>query len=54
MADDMTEAEQFMADKERWGLSQSDMAVVRLVRLVKAARARLVDLEARVRALEGK
>jgi hypothetical protein len=61
VADDMTEAEQFMADKERWGLSQADMAVVRLVRLVKLARADLVDakaaivdLRARVRALETK
>lgn len=48
----MSEAEEQIAAQERWGLTLTDMAVVRLVRLVKVARGRLVDLEARVRALE--
>jgi hypothetical protein len=54
MADDMSEAEEHIAEQERWGMSRSDLALVRLVRLVKLARNKLVDLEARVRALEGK
>lgn len=50
----MTEAEEHMAEQERWGLSRSDMVLLRLVRLVKTARARILALEDRVSRLEGK
>lgn len=52
MADDMTEAEDHMAEQERWGLTRTNLVVQRLVRLMKVARGRVVDLEARVKALE--
>jgi hypothetical protein len=52
--DDMQEAEDKMAEQERWGLGQSDMVLIRIVRLVKLARVKYAELEARVRALEGK
>lgn len=52
MADDMQEAEALIAEKQRWGLTLSDMALVRVVRLAKAARTRLLAAEERVTALE--
>jgi hypothetical protein len=54
MADDMQEAEDNMAAQETWGLNRSDMVLLRIVRLVKLARVKYVELEARVSALEGK
>ena len=52
--DDMTEAEEHMVEQERWGLSRSDMVLLRLLRLVKVARGRVQQLEDRVTALENR
>jgi hypothetical protein len=56
VADDMTDADDYLAEKALWPLplARSDFMLVRLVRLAKAARAEIVDLKARVSALEGK
>ena len=50
----MVEAEEHMVEQERWGLSRSDMVVLRLLRLVKVARGRVQQLEDRVTALENR